>query len=275
MRRLLAAILTLFVGFGIEAQEVVWVPATSIGAASIKSITIDNGIEALQPAQCANTEQYAVAVGYTSPFSLSDLGQTHLRAAYNIRDIVCVAADVGHHGNDDSSITTIGGGLSKKWEYFSIGLEYYAITHKLNDNQKFNSSFSRFGFIISPTKELSLSVSVNNVESRKIDYGIGGSFEIEQIALAGVKWQPSQIFSVMAEVEKNFQIDDPATKVAVALYPVDRLQMSVGFCSRGRMPTAGVGYAYKLVRLHVGFAYHQQLGSSTGALITVKPWRAD
>ncbi len=268
------AILLAFVCLRAAAQEVVWLPATAIGAAHIRTLSIDNGIEAMQPAQAAETKSFAACVGYTIPYTLSELGESHLRGAANLRDLACVTIDVGRHGDEESSITTLGGGVSKRWRYFSIGMEYYALIHTLADNQKFTSSFSRVGFILTPSKEWRLSVCINNIEHRQIDYG-GYEFDIDQIAAVGLKWQPAPLFSVMAEVEKNFNLDTPTGKMAVALYPIERLQLSAGFCSRGRTPTVGIGYGIRMVSLHVGFSYHQQLGSTTGALITIKPWEVD
>ncbi|MBE6340856.1 MAG: hypothetical protein E7069_09000 [Bacteroidales bacterium] len=274
MKNAVVAILLALVCLWVQAQEVVWLPATAIGAANIRTLSINNSIETMQPAQAAETKSFAAVVGYTMPYSLSELGESHLRGAANICNTFCLTLDVGRHGDQASSITNIGGGASKRWRYFSIGMEYYAVIHTLADNQKFTSSYSRFGFILTPNSEWRLSVCINNVEHRKIDYG-GALFDIDQIAAVGAKWQPSERFSVMAEVEKNFNFDDPAGKMAVVLYPVERLQLSAGFCSQGRTPTVGVGYGIRMVSLNVGFSYHQQLGSTTGALITIKPWNVD
>ena len=204
------------------------------------------------------------------PYSLKDLQQVDAKVAVATR--VChLQAEVLRSGNEYSAFTLLGGGLSRRFYKFGIGLEYRAVIHTMSNNEKYVSSFSRFGIHINPTEKWTFSAAVQNIENRQMSYEYT-SVDLQPIAMIGLKWKANDMFALQAEVEKRWD-RDAVGKLAVTIIPIPQLFATVGFMRRGSTLSAGVGYIHKFLTVNAAMSYHAQLGVSSGATISiVNPW---
>lgn len=264
--KLVFAAIALAMAVVVEGQELIVCPAASMGAGNIMSVSADDGISAVNPAQMSYARGLSVAATAAMPYSLSALKQAELRAVYGFKP-VNVAASVVRSGDSNSAYTVAGGGLSRQFGMWAMGMEYYAVCHSLPYSQSFWSSFSRVGVTVVPTAQWKVSVALHNVERSAIDYEYS-SFEIEPRAFMGVRWAASEYFTVMAEAEKGWN-SDIVGKAALAVTPYTNLTASVGFASEGSTLSAGASYRMGMVSIAVGLAHHQQLGLSSAATVTV------
>ncbi len=249
-----------------DAQDIIVQSGESMGIAGMLTVSQVDGISSIDPSAIAEIEGLAaVEVSHARPFGMSELRQTSAKVAGQTK-FANVLVAFARCGDEDSHYTEIGGGLSRKFGIWSMGLEYHALIHTMSDNRRYSSSFSRFGFRLRPRKEWLLSVAIHSIEQREISYGFT-SREIEAIAMAGIKWRPNQLCSVMLEAEKRWN-DDAIGKVAVAIYPIEGLDVSAGFSSNGSSFSAGAGYIWQGIALHVGIMRHEKLGVSSGVTLS-------
>ncbi len=256
-----------------RAQEVTITSAEAIGAAGIVSVAAgEQQLVTINPALVSLDEGFGAICSYGLPYELSDLQQVLFKASYRT-PYVTVAGHVSKSGSDESNFVRFGGGLSRTFGQFGIGIEYYGITHNLPYGQSYTTSFSRIGLYVKPDTHWTFSAIVQNVEKRGFDYEYY-DVDIEPKAFVAIRWDCNDLFSLLAEVEKGWD-SDPEGKVALALRPVERLLVTVGYTSVGNSPTVGVGYVVAgSVGLHAGLSYHEQLGVTSGAQVTVRNlWR--
>lgn len=267
MRQIVIFVVLLIASIQIEAQEVIVKPSQVIGAANIISVTATDGIQAMNPSIMAEAEGFNATVSYTRPYNISELQQVMGKAVYET-SFGNIEAQINQSGSTDSRYTEIGGGFSRKFNKWAIGMEYYAIIHKLPNNQSYTSSFSRVGLHYHPIPQWTISVFVHNVERRSLDYEYS-SYALEPMASVGLRWNASRIFTFLCEAQKNWD-SDAEGKVAVCIVPYKNLHATFGFSSLGSSLTAGVGYTYSNIDIHVGIAHHNQLGVTSSASIGVR-----
>ncbi len=260
--------LTLLAGTTARAQEVVVAPAEAVGAAGILSLSAtEHQLPSVNPALIALDNGFGAVCTYAIPYELTDLQQVMLKASYKT-PIVSVAVNVSKSGSSESNFTRFGGGISRSFGAFGIGFEYYAIIHNLPYNQDFTSSFSRIGIYVKPTDQWTFSVAVQNIERRGFEYEYSTT-EIEPVAYAGLKWDGNKLFSLLCEAEKRWD-SDPVGKFALALRPIDSLTVTCGYTSKGNSPTVGVGYEMGHVGIHAGISYHEKLGITSAAQLSIR-----
>ena len=246
------------------SQDIIVVQPINIGAAGILTVNATDGIASINPAMMSAAKGFSIEVGHTIPYALKELSQTNAKVVVPTK-LINIAGQVAICGDETSRYTQFGGGFSRDFNHWALGLEYYGIIHKLTDDQKFTASFSRIGLHFYPNEKWLLSVALHNIERSQFEYKYTKT-DIEPAAFIGLKWKASGYFALMLEAEKRFD-HDPIGKVAAAIYPTKRFDLTVGFSTRGQSLSAGIGYSIKGLALHVAIMSHEQLGMTSGASI--------
>jgi len=265
IQQLITMALVMVMSFTAKGQDIITSSGESIGKADIHSVTATNPIYSINPSMMSSIKKAAISVSCVMPYGMSELKQITGKGVVETK-LANIAMQVGQSGDDDSHYTHLGGGLSRSFGKWAMGLEYYALIHTLTDNHKYTSSFSRLGLSFSPNEQWLLSVALNNIEQREIEYELS-SVKISPIWWTALKWKGSDMFSLMLEVEKH--IDYKAIcKTAIGIYPVNNLEVTVGFSSKGQSLSAGAGYKWHGIGINAGLMYHEQLGVSSGASVS-------
>lgn len=251
----------------IYSQSVIVKPSQSIGAADIISVNTIEGIQSLNPSIMSEANGFNATASYTRPYNLTDLQQITGKMVYSTK--YCnLTAQISKIGVSESNYTEIGGGLSRKFHNWGIGMEYHAIIHKLPFNQSYTSSFSRIGIHANPTKQWTISAMVHNIERRAIKYEYS-TVELEPTAAIGIRWAATKIFAFVGEVQKGWD-SDAIGKASVCIFPHPKVNASFGFSSLGSTISAGVGYTYNNIDIHIGISHHEQLGVSSAASVSIR-----
>ena len=106
---------------------------------------------------------------------------------------------------------------------------------------------------------------MHSVEQREIEYE-SATAKIEAKAWLGLKWSASDMFAVLLETEKPWD-GDAEGKIAVAVYPVNNLDVTIGFSSIGQSLSAGMGYKWQGADIHASIMHHEMLGVSLGVTV--------
>lgn len=254
----------------LKAQDLIITPAESVGAAGIMSLPIDKNaasiVDVVNPALMSKVAKADISASYTIPYHLSELGQMGLHGVVATK-LVNISVLASRSGDDVSHFTSIGGGLSRSFGKWGMGLEYNALIHQLDDNKKYASSYSRVGLYVEPNGRWLLSVALHSIERREIEYEYS-KMNIDPVVWAGIRWHGTSFFSLLLEVEKRWERDVEG-KLAVVLMPIDKLSISAGFSTKGQSLSAGVGYMVKGLSLHAGVSYHDRLGVTSGASVGI------
>lgn len=264
VRRLIVATCLCLAVIGATAQEMVVSSGESVGAAGIATVSVTNNMRSVNPSLMGEVERLAVAVSYAQPYGLSDLTQVSGKVV-GATPLVNLTLQVVKSGSDDSHFTEIGGGLSRVFGKWGMGVEYYAIIHSLWNGRRYSSSFSRIGLHFKPSEKWLISVALHSVEQRDIVYETTET-SIKARSWLGLKWNASSLFAVMIEAEKPWN-EDMIGKLALAIYPIDKLDVTVGFSSIGQSLSAGIGYAWNGADIRVGMMHHERLGVTLGATV--------
>ena len=265
-KRIILIIIAICLSCNIKAQDIIAKSSNNIGAAGILSIDVVDVLQSINPSIYSNAKGLNVSVSYTLPYHLTDLGQAQAKAVYSF-PWATVHASVNKNGCSESSFTSFGGGLSRSFGFLGIGIEYNAIIHQMPFSERCISSFSRFGFHAKPNDKWTLAVAVHNIEKRGFEYEYY-DFDIESYLFASAKWKGNSYFSLLCEVEKGWN-HDANYKVATTIFPCKQLNTTIGFATLGHSLSAGIGYQNKLLMLHVGISYHEQLGVTSSASVTI------
>lgn len=263
MKRILSLVLLLLPTF-VGAQDIIVTPASSVGSAGILSVSHQADILSVNPALSATTKSLDAFVSYTLPYHLSEFQQVMAKAAMHT-PVANISLRVAQTGGEDSRYTQIGGGLSRSFGQFGIGLEYHAIAHTLPYGMRYWSSFSRFGIYVRPVPYLTLSTALHNVERSAFNYEYSQT-EIEPMAVVGVRWDARSLCSFMVEAEKRWE-HEAEGKAALVIRPTRKLSAQAGFSTIGRSISMGVGYDMGIVNIGIGVSYHDKLGVTSAAQI--------
>lgn len=261
--------LTMFFALSVqktEGQSVISRPSQSVGAADILSVGLTDGIHPLNPSVMAEAEGFNATASYAMPYGIADLQQITGKAVY-ATPYCNIDAAVSKNGSSESSYTEFGGGVSRMFHNWGVGMEYHAIIHKLPNNQSYTSSYSRIGVHANPTSRWTVSLFAHNIERRKIEYEYT-SVNLEPMAALGLRWKATNMFNFACEVEKGWD-HDAVGKVAVCVIPHPSLNATFGFSTLGSSVSAGVGYTYRNITLHTAISHHDQLGITSAGSISV------
>lgn len=265
IRRSITMAIAMVLSLIARAQDIIVTPAEATAAAGMMSVGSTDGIYVINPSMMSQVSRAAVHISYVMPYGINELGQISGKGVVATK-LANVGMQVSQSGNEDSHYTEIGGGLSRSFGKWGMGLEYHALIHTLTDNQRYTSSFSRIGVHFNPNERWLLSVAAQGIERREIDYGYT-TVVLEPTCWAALKWKGSDLFSLMLEAEKRWD-RDAVIKAAAAIYPIDGLDITVGFSSKGQSLSAGAGYAWRGIGIHVGVMHHEQLGVTSGASVS-------
>lgn len=247
-----------------SGQDIVNTHPQTIGAAGILSVSAIDGVAPFNPSLMTKVERFTAEFAYTMPFSLKELGQRNAKFVIPTKPFH-ITGQITVSGDETSKFTQYGGGVSHDFVHWAIGMEYYGVTHTMADNRKYTSSYSRIGIDVYPDDKWLFSVCMHNIERRDIDYEYS-RFDIEPMALFGLRWRANRLFALLLEAEKRFE-HDAVEKVSAAIYPTKGMDVTVGFSTRGQSLSAGIGYTARVIGFHAGIMHHEQLGITSGASI--------
>lgn len=250
------------------AQEMFHTSPLQIQTANIYSTSpIDESIDAFNPSVISEITTFGTQVSCSIPYSLKELRQVNAKVAASTP--VChLQGEIFKAGDDVSSFITIGGGISRRYHKFAMGMEYRVLSHKQMDGSTYKSSFSRVGMHVCLNDEWTVAMAVQNIEGRRLKYKYL-EFDIPSFVVVGVKWHHS-VFALQAEVEKNWQ-HDAIVKVASTIKSGKAVFGSVGISIRQGVaqPSVGVGAQSKYIIVDASMSYHNQLGVSSGAMLAL------
>ncbi|MDO4461568.1 MAG: hypothetical protein Q4C30_03595 [Bacteroidia bacterium] len=251
-----------------EAQETFHTSPLQIQTAEIRSTSpIDETIDAFNPSVIAEITTFALQFSCTYPYALKELRQVDAKIATST-PICHIQAEVFKSGDDISSFTAIGGGLSRRFHKFAIGMEYRLLVHKQAEGTTYKSSFSRVGMHVNPSKKFTIAMALQNVEARRMRY-YTTEVDIPSFVVFGMKWD-SRFVVLQTEVEKYWD-RDPTIKLAATIKTPKAVFGSVGIKVRKSLaqPSAGVGVQTKHIMIDAAISYHTQLGISSGAMLSL------
>ena len=276
LRRLLPIIALLLSANGpLSAQEMLQRTAASVGEAYVAAAPLSS------PAACVNPAQYArlgarlrLSADVVIPYGLPDLKMGTFAFSYAFKPLA-LSAVVCSNGNDDSRLSSFGGGFARLFgrkDAFSasVGIHYFALVHNLTSSGiSTASSFSRLGFALHPSPSWTLTFCIQNPEARFITYS-SHLTPIQQSWWAAVRWTGSSIFAFVAEVQKDYDrahLSSVVGRGAVCVRPYLGLFFTAGFCSRRGTLSASAGYDWKLWGVRASISHDAQLGPSGAAAL--------
>lgn len=250
------------------SQEIHHTSPLQIQTANIYStVPIEETVDAFNPSIISDITTFGTQASCTIPYALKELRQSDAKLA--VSTPVChLQGEVMKSGNENSSFTTLGGGISRRFHKFGIGLEYRMLVHKQANAESYKSSFSRFGIHVNLSEEWTVAMAVQNIEGRQLSYK-QVEVDIPSFAVVGVRWRHSMLV-IQAEVEKNWVLD-PAIKVAATVISRKVVFGSIGLMVRNdsAMPSVGVGAQTKYCTINAAMSYHNQLGITSGASVSL------
>lgn len=252
----------------VVAQEVYHTSPLQLQTANIYSTSpLEETADAFNPSIISDITHCALEVSCSIPFALKELCQVDAKLAAST-PLCHLQGEVLKSGDEGSSFTVLGGGISRRFHKFGLGFEYRALIHKQINTETYRSSFSRFGLHVDLSEEWTVAMSVNNIEGRRIRYK-ECDVDIPSFAAIGIKWRHSMLV-VQAEVEKNWN-REAVYKVATSVVTRRAVFGSVGIVVRddAASPTAGVGVSFEHFVIDAGMSYHNKLGVSSGASIAL------
>lgn len=188
----------------------------------------------------------------------------------------------------------IAGAVKTKYGTFGLNMNYFG--YSVYSEQKFGFSYGRafgekfaFGFrmnyqllaireygsVGTPTieggvlykvnKQLITGFHVSNPTMQKLDKA--STERLPTIARIGIQYLPSEKVSLLAEVQKDMELN-PQVKVGAEYRVQNKLALRAGLSSNPFLNTFGLGYNYKNLQLDMAASVHPQLGISPHASLT-------
>lgn len=209
-------------------------------------------------------EQSGAGLYYENRFILPETGSYGLNVAYTAKNIGAFGLAVSRFGYKLFNRNAVGvryarsfgphisAGVGVNYHYIFIGNGYgnaSAVSAELGILGKVNKSLSLAFHLVNPIR---MNISRNPSEKLPMVIRIGLSYLWAEKVLTALE--------VDADPEQK-----PNVKFGMEYKPLPLFPIRAGFSSRPLGGSFGFGFTYKMVRLDVSAAYHQQLGFSPQA----------
>lgn len=258
----------LILGVRVYSQEIHHTSALQIQTANIYTTSpIEETVDAFNPSIISEITTFGAQVSCSIPYELCELRQVDGKIGLST-PICHLQGEILKSGDETSAFTMLGGGISRRFHKFGIGAEYRILVHKQANSETYKTSFSRVGFHVNLSNEWSVGMAIQNIEGRKLSYK-QVEVDIPTIAAVGVKWHHG-ILVMQAEMEKRLEYD-PTVKVAATIISQKAVFGSIGLMVKddAATPCVGVGAQTKHFTINAAMSYHNQLGITSGAALSL------
>jgi len=261
--RYIIALSGLFIAPILAAQDFNYSGVSSLSTGGIKSIERNIYSSMSNPAGLTEVASPGIAFSYISPYTIHKLSNRSVTAVMPSR-YGSFALLFTQAGYSLSLLNRYGIAYARKFgKHVSASLMFNGITHKLNGSDTYGGFFSVAGIQIFPSKTVSIGLFIQNIEQSKIAYS-GRKELIPVLYAAGVRWQPLENLSLMAEMEKDQQFS-AMYKFGIEYSPLEMLTLRGGVKGSPVEISFGTGLKWKFTVIDIGISYHQQLGVTSGA----------
>jgi len=250
-----------------SAQDFSSPEAVSLSLGRIRSVQENIFSTMSNPAGVTGISSPGIAISYVSPFSLPKLSNRSITGTLPTR-FGYFSLLYMQSGFTLSLLNRYGISYARKFgKHVSAALEFNGTAHKINGTDTYRGFFATAGIQIMPSDKVVLGFYIQNPEQSKISYP-DQKVTIPVLYVAGVKWDPLHNLSIMAEMEKE-QRFKPQYKFGLEMQPVEILFLRGGVKGNPMEISFGAGVRWEIVSLDIGISYHQQLGVTSGASLTL------
>lgn len=265
--RYLCSLLLILSLSSLSAQEIIWRSSHHIAAGYISSLPAIGDVATNNPSVHKYDYGLSASINYSLPYQMEAFKQQFANAIYG-GDWGYAGLSAGVNGDNNSSLQKVGLQYSRKFaKNWHAGLAYYYMNHHFATKQNFSTSFSVAGLSFKSPQGWVASIMVQNMEQQTMEYPNHTDI-IPSVITTAIQWEATAGLYLMAEIEKDFDFK-PDFKGAIIYSPTSQLILSVGAKGPELALTAGAGFIYHGVNLHVGMAHHSELGLTTAASLSV------
>ncbi len=241
------------------------VPSLSLG--HVRSVERNIFSPMSNPAGVTELETAGFAISYISPYSVKELSNRTITGT--------APTSLGHFsllftqsGYSLSLLNRYGFSYARTFgKHVAAALQFNGLTHKIDGAETYGGFFTTVGVQFFPSEKVDLGFYIQNPEQSKISYP-DQNVLIPVLYVAGLNWHPLNHLSIMVEMEKDQQFD-PQYKFGIELQPVNQLTLRGGVRGSPVELSFGAGAKWRFIVIDVGMSYHQQLGVTSGASLTI------
>ncbi len=249
------------------AQDFNYSDASSLSLGQVKATERSIFSVMANPAGLTGVKSPGIAVSYVSPYNIRKLSSRSVTGT--------MPSQYGHFsllftqsGYSLSLLNRYGFSYARQFgKHVSAALMFNALTHKLNGTEIYSGFFSVIGVQLFPSNTVDVGIYIQNIEQSKISYP-DQSVPIPVLYVAGINWHPLTDLALMAEIEKDQEFA-PQYKFGMQYIPVDILILRGGVKGSPVDLSFGIGLNLSFIVIDIGISYHQQLGVTSAASLTL------
>jgi len=251
----------------LKAQNFNYPDASSLSLGQIKSTEQSIFSSMSNPAGLTKVTTAGIAFSYIVPYNIHKLSNRSITATaptkYGSFSLLFTQA-----GYSLSLMNRYGFSYSRQFgKHISAALMFNGVTHMVNGTDRYSGFFSVIGMQLFPSDHVDIGFYIQNVEQSKISYP-DRKVLIPVLYVTGISWHPADYISLMAEIEKDQELK-AQYKFGIQYIPVDILILRGGIKGSPVDISFGTGIKWKFIVLDIGISYHQQLGVTSGASLTL------
>ncbi len=251
----------------VTAQDFNYSGAASLSLGQIRSVERNIFSTMSNPAGVTSVKTAGFAISYISPYTIQKLSNRSITGT--------APTHLGHFsllftqsGYSLSLLNRYGFSYARTFgKHVSAALQFNGLTHKINRSDTYGGFFTTIGIQFFPSEKVELGFYIQNPEQSKISYP-EQKILIPVLYVAGLKWHPLNYLALMVEMEKDQQFD-PQYKFGIELQPVDVLTLRGAVKGSPVELSFGAGTKWRFMIIDIGISYHQQLGVTSGASLTI------
>ncbi len=249
------------------AQDFNYSDASSLSLGQIKSVERNIFSIMANPAGLTEVNTPGIAFSYISPYNIHKLSNRSVTGTMPTKQGQ-FSLLFTQSGYSLSLLNRYGFSYARKFgKHVSAALMFNALTHKLNGTETYSGFFSVIGIQLFPSNTVDLGIYIQNIEQSKISYP-DQKVLIPVLYVAGINWHPTNDLALMAEMEKDQEFD-PQYKFGMQYSPVDILVVRGGVKGSPVDLSFGIGLRLTFIVIDIGISYHQQLGVTSAASLTL------
>jgi hypothetical protein len=252
-------IIALFFTGGLFGQGYVAIGARENGLGSTGVTSSNANSYFYNPGSIGNVKSLEIAINYQNRFLLREFSEQSLSAALPLKKGV-ISFGMYHAGNKLYQNTRLGAGYSlelAKHLFMGVQFNYQGIL--LPDYYGKSSKLTgEFGVLYNQSEHWQFGVAIFNFSNSKLSNYQDD--RLSSLLKIGATYQPSKIVSVIAEINKDLEVDSPYLNFGIEYQPINILFLRVGVGTQPSNFGFGFGYRFKSIQIDLSSRYHQTLG---------------
>jgi hypothetical protein len=216
------------------------------------------------PAQLSQPQKIQLLAWSAIPYGLTDWRSGGAQANFRINDKSGAGIDLVHSGIEGYSEQRIQGHYGRRLgAKFALGGTLQAMRVSANEYGNQQAISFSVGVLAQPLKKVYIGAVVYNPIPQRL-----GDAQLASGLRIGAAWQPSELFTVVADVDKDIE-RRAIVRAGVEYRPTTTVFLRAGTRTGASRMTFGGGFRFKNgIALDFGSEWHNQLGFTPSVMLS-------